>query len=91
MLHPVFTVKSERVEPGCKFPDNFTGQWVNTGNYNSEVIINSTHIYERSKPDQGPAENIYLVCKESRDSRYMVAKLGVGGWYYKINLFRIYK
>ena len=73
-------VKAEVVEPGCRLPQNFTGEWINTANSDAEVTINETHIVETLHPDQGRFRRTIYVCREQRDSRYMMARLTVDGW-----------
>ncbi|KAF8792934.1 hypothetical protein HNY73_004472 [Argiope bruennichi] len=72
-------VKAEYVPPRCKFDDNFTGIWINTANFDAEVIINATHIVERWKPDQGREKEQVYVCHERRDSRFVLARMGING------------
>ncbi|GAB6031676.1 hypothetical protein CHUAL_009430 [Chamberlinius hualienensis] len=72
-------VKAEIVTPGCNFPQNFTGKWINTAKLDAEVIINSTHIIETWWPDQHRFRRHVYVCLEQRDSRFMLARLGVDG------------
>ncbi|XP_050310583.1 uncharacterized protein LOC126746392 [Anthonomus grandis grandis] len=77
-LH-VTPVKSEVVEPGCRLPQNFSGDWINTANIDADVFINETHIIETSYPDEGRYRRTVYVCKEQRDSRIMMARLTVDG------------
>lgn len=72
-------VKAEVVTPGCNLPQNFTGQWINTAKIDADVVINSTHIIETWYPDQHRFRRHVYVCLEQRDSRYMMARLGVDG------------
>ncbi|XP_015930665.1 uncharacterized protein [Parasteatoda tepidariorum] len=72
-------VKAEYVPPRCKFYDNFTGIWMNTANFDAEVVINATHIVERWKPDTGRIKEQVYVCHERRDSRYVLARMGING------------
>lgn len=81
MCTDVPAVKTEVVEPGCRLPQNFTGDWVNTANSDAEVTINETHIIETLHPDQGRYRRTIYICKEQRDSRYMMTRLTVDGWY----------
>lgn len=75
------------VEYGCRLPQNFTGEWINTANSDADVTINETHIVETLHPDQGRYRRTIYICKEQRDSRYMMTRLTVDGWYV-ILLFR---
>ncbi|XP_058065303.1 uncharacterized protein LOC131214967 [Anopheles bellator] len=75
----VTPVKAEVVEPGCRFPQNFTGEWINTANVDGDVKINETHIVEIYKPDQSRYRRTIYVCREQRDSRIMMARLTVDG------------
>ena len=67
------------VEPECFLPENFTGSWVNTANIDADVVINSTHIVETWHPDVGRTRRNIYVCKQKKDSRYMLARLTVEG------------
>ncbi|KAK6621744.1 hypothetical protein RUM44_001551 [Polyplax serrata] len=75
----VTPVKAEVVEPGCRLPQNFTGEWINTANIDADVFINQTHIIETWYPDEGRYRKTIYVCREVRDSRYMMARLTVDG------------
>ncbi|KAF6198608.1 hypothetical protein GE061_008360 [Apolygus lucorum] len=75
----VTPVKVEVVEPGCRFPQNFTGDWINTANLDAEVVINETHIVETWYPDTGRYRRTIYVCHEQRDTRIMTARLTVDG------------
>ncbi|XP_071443334.1 uncharacterized protein udt [Hetaerina americana] len=72
-------IKSEVVEPGCRLPQNFSGDWINTANLDADVFINETHIIETWYPDDGRYRRTIYVCREQRDSRYMMARLTVDG------------
>ena len=80
-------VKSETVTPGCNLPQNFSGHWINTANIDADVYINQTHIVETWHPDVGRSRKTVYICKESRDSRILLTRLNVDGWY--VNLFRV--
>lgn len=75
-----FAVKAEVVEPGCRLPQNFTGDWINTANLDADVFANETHIIETWYPDQGRYRRTIYVCREQRDTRFMMARLTVDGW-----------
>lgn len=75
------TVKSEIVTPGCNLPLNFSGNWINTANIDADVYINQTHIVETWHPDIGRSRKTVYVCKESRDTRILLTRLNVDGWY----------
>lgn len=81
MLIIVFPVKSELVEAGCRLPRNFSGDWINTANIDADIFINETHIIETWYPDEGRYRRTIYVCREQRDSRVMMARLTVDGWY----------
>uniref|UniRef100_A0A182NG79 Uncharacterized protein n=1 Tax=Anopheles dirus TaxID=7168 RepID=A0A182NG79_9DIPT len=72
-------VKADVIEPGCRFPQNFTGEWINTANIDGDVKINETHIVETYKPDQSRYRRTIYVCREQRDTRIMTARLTVDG------------
>ena len=61
--------------------ENFTGEWINTANIDADVVINSTHIIEKWNPDVGRWRKVVYICVEQRDSRYMMARLTVDGWW----------
>lgn len=66
---------------GCRLPQNFSGEWINTANLDADVFINETHIIETWYPDEGRFRKTIYVCREQRDSRVMMARLTVDGWY----------
>ncbi|KAM7288077.1 uncharacterized protein ISCGN_031766 [Ixodes scapularis] len=72
-------VKTEVVAPSCTLPDNFTGSWVNTANFDALVVINKTHMVERWKPDTGRFKEQIYVCVETRENRYLMARHGIHG------------
>lgn len=85
-------VKAEVVEPGCRLPEDMSGDWINTANIDADIFINETHIIETWYPDVARFRRTVYVCREQRDSRVMMARLTVDGWYvyqivYKKNLF----
>ncbi|CAG0890090.1 unnamed protein product, partial [Cyprideis torosa] len=77
--YKLYPVKSEVVDPGCTFPSNFTGNWINTANVDAKVVINATHIVERVYPDVGRWLETVYVCRERRGTRFMLARLGTYG------------
>ncbi|KAJ4450132.1 hypothetical protein ANN_01539 [Periplaneta americana] len=72
-------VKAEVVEAGCRLPQNFSGDWINTANIDADIFINETHIIETWYPDEGRYRRTIYVCREQRDTRYMMARLTVDG------------
>lgn len=76
----VTPVKAEVVEAGCRLPQNFSGDWVNTANIDADVFINETHLIETYYPDKARYRRTIYVCKEQRDTRIMMARLTVDGW-----------
>lgn len=77
----VTPVKAEVVEPGCRLPQDMSGNWINTANIDADIFINETHIIETWYPDEGRYRRTIYVCREQRDSRVMMARLTVDGWY----------
>lgn len=77
-LH-ITPVKSEMVEPGCRLPQNITGDWINTANIDADIFINETHIIETWYSEERHYRRIIYVCREQRDTRYMMARLTVDG------------
>lgn len=73
-------IKAEVVTPKCTLPHQFTGLWINTANFDAEVTINATHMVERWNPDSGRVKKEIYVCQERKDTRYVMARLGVNGW-----------
>lgn len=66
------------VQPGCNFPRNFTGTWYTTAEFDSDVIINNTHIYLKTKIDEYTYQESIFTCQQQRDSRYLVTAVTVG-------------
>jgi hypothetical protein len=71
---------TQMVEPGCNFPRNFTGTWFTTGEFDTEVIINQTHIYFKTKLDQFTYIERLFTCQQTRDTRYLVTAVTIGRW-----------
>jgi hypothetical protein len=69
------------VQPACNFPRNFTGTWFTTAEFDSDVIINNTHIYFKTKIDQYTYRESIFTCQQQRDSRYLVTAVTIGRWY----------
>lgn len=72
-------IKDDNVLPKCTLPQNITGIWINTANFDAEVTIDSKKMVERWKPDTGRIKQETYVCIENRGSRYVMARLGVNG------------
>ena len=70
----------ELVQPGCNFPRNFTGTWYTTAEFDSDVVINNTHIYLKTKIDEYTYQESIFTCQQQRDSRYLVTAVTVGRW-----------
>ena len=68
------------VQPGCNFPRNFTGTWYTTAEFDSDVVINNTHIYLKTKIDEYTYQESIFTCQQQRDSRYLVTAVTVGRW-----------
>jgi len=68
------------VQPGCNFPRNFTGTWYTTAEFDSDVVINNTHIYLKTKLDEYTYQESIFTCQQQRDSRYLVTAVTVGRW-----------
>lgn len=73
-------VKTETVPAKCTLPANFTGEWVNTANFDAMMQINSTMMVEKWRPDTGRIKQETFVCQEQRGTRFVMARLGVNGW-----------
>lgn len=67
------------VEPRCFFPQNFSGEWVNTANINAKIVINHTHIYEVARVDnRGWLRETYYVCQQAGRNQYLVRAVTKG-------------
>ncbi|CAF4207125.1 unnamed protein product [Rotaria socialis] len=65
--------------PTCFFPDNFTGEWVNTANVNARTIINATHIHEISQVNnRGWLRETYYVCQQISRQQFLVKTVTKG-------------
>lgn len=51
LMRPVIG-EMQITKPGCNLPRNFTGRWFTTGEFDTVVQINSTHIYFKTTLDQ---------------------------------------
>ncbi|KAG9510265.1 Sorting nexin-14 [Fragariocoptes setiger] len=75
----VSPIKDDTVTPKCTLPQNMTGVWIDTANFDAEVTIDSTKMVERWQPDTGRVKQETYACLENRGSRYVMARLGVNG------------
>jgi len=67
------------VEAKCFFPQNFSGEWVNTANINAKIVINNTHIYESARVDnRGWLRETYYVCQQASRNQYLVRTITKG-------------
>ncbi|VDM32688.1 unnamed protein product [Hydatigera taeniaeformis] len=75
ILEPAFDPVTQLVEmqPSCKLPTNYSGNWFYPSEYQTSVQINATHIYMRRKRDDYTYEDIYFVCRQQQLSRYLMA------------------
>ena len=71
---------NQLVEPGCNLPRNFTGTWFTAGEFDTNVVINATHIYYKTKLDQFTYRETYFTCQQNRDSRFLMTAVTVGKW-----------
>lgn len=71
-------IQIREMEPGCKLPTNFTGIWFYPSEFNTEVKINSTHIYWKRRIDQTTYDEIYFVCRQFQENRYLMATVTKG-------------
>jgi len=69
---------TDLVTPSCNFPRNFTGTWFTTAEFDSDVVINATHIYFKTKLDQYTYRESLFSCQQNRDSRYLVTAVTIG-------------
>ena len=59
--------------PRCFFPENFTGQWRNTGNVNARTVINRTHIHEMARVNnRGWLRETFYVCQQIARNQILV-------------------
>lgn len=69
---------AEVVDSVCNLPRNFTGTWFTTGEFDSDVIINATHVYFKTKLDQYTYKEQLFTCQANRDSRYLMSVVTIG-------------
>lgn len=69
---------NKHILPLCNLPRDFTGTWFTTGEFDTHVTINSTHIYFNTKLDQYSFKETYFTCQMSLDSRYLMTATTVG-------------
>lgn len=77
VVQPVPPVTSY-VQPSCNLPTNLTGTWYHVGEYDSDVVINDTHIYFKTKFDEFSYEEQYFSCQQTLGTRYLMTKITVG-------------
>ncbi|PAA50461.1 hypothetical protein BOX15_Mlig029193g2, partial [Macrostomum lignano] len=67
-----------QLRPGCNLPKNFTGVWFQPAEYQTDVYINATTIKLRRQLNQYQWEEVYFVCRQSQESRYLMAVVTEG-------------
>ncbi|PAA94272.1 hypothetical protein BOX15_Mlig027224g1, partial [Macrostomum lignano] len=67
-----------QLRPGCNLPKNFTGVWFYPAEYQTDVYINATTIKMRRQLDQYQWEEVYFVCRQAQESRYLMAVVTEG-------------
>ncbi|CAH1772900.1 unnamed protein product [Owenia fusiformis] len=77
VLNPVVPM-DQMVTPHCNLPRNYTGKWFTVGEYDTQVYINSTHIYYKTKIDAFTYIETYFTCQQTRDSRFLTTAVTVG-------------
>ena len=70
----------KEIGPSCNFPMDYVGNWFTTGEYDSEVQINNTHIYFKTKLDQYHFRETFFTCQQNRETRYLMAAVTRGKW-----------
>ncbi len=78
---------NQLVEPSCNLPRNFTGSWFTTGEFDTNVVINATHIYFKTKIDEYTYKEQYFTCQQTIESRYLMTVVTVGKWYVLIYMY----
>ena len=68
------------IEPGCNFPQNFSGTYYMGGDYDNDLTINNTHIYKYVHLTQYQYLETYFICMQHADSWYLVFTIDVGKW-----------
>ena len=66
------------IVPHCRFPANFTGVWYTSGERDSVVTINATHIHFHTKIDQYTLKDTYYICQQHSESRYLLVAVTLG-------------
>ncbi|KER33712.1 hypothetical protein T265_00400 [Opisthorchis viverrini] len=81
-LRPAFDPETQLAElqPGCKLPTNFSGAWFYPSEYQTTVVINSTHIFMKRKRAEFVYDYIYFVCRQQQESRYLMSVVTLGKW-----------
>ncbi|XP_013403139.1 uncharacterized protein LOC106168567 [Lingula anatina] len=79
LLTPVVgSTQLREITPSCNLPRNFSGTWFTTGEYDSTVTINYTHIYFKTKIDQFTTRETYFTCQQTQQSSYMMTSVTRG-------------
>ena len=58
----------------------FSGTWFTSGEFDTDVTINTTHVYFKTKIDQYTYRETYFTCQQNRDTRYLMTAVTVGKW-----------
>lgn len=73
-------IKADMGEPGCRLPNDFSGYWANAAKIDADLLINETHLIETFNQGKDRSHRSTYVCKEQRDSRFMMAHMANDGW-----------
>ncbi|OAF71739.1 hypothetical protein A3Q56_00488 [Intoshia linei] len=77
-LLPGVMMNEQRFTATCNLPHNFSGTWFWNTQFDTKVVINSTHIYYKAKIDEFTYRETYYTCLITRDSRYLMTEVTVG-------------
>lgn len=73
--------KTNQLLPKCVLPRNMSGTWFTQGQqFKSDVFINETHIYFKTKINQFELLETYYTCQQTQGTRYMMTKVTAGRW-----------
>ncbi|KAF6035131.1 hypothetical protein EB796_006554 [Bugula neritina] len=68
----------ELLQPACMLPQNFSGTWFTSSEFDSHVTINATHIQFNTKYTTFTSVDTFYSCQQTRDTRFLMKQVTQG-------------
>ncbi|XP_067938193.1 uncharacterized protein [Watersipora subatra] len=68
----------DHLQPSCMLPQNFSGTWFTSSEYDSDVKINATHIHFNTRYTSFSSVDTFFSCQQTRDTRFLMKQVTQG-------------